>query len=131
MEPYSGFMSRDVIIFGGLTHDIGKIVVIQEEPKLRHNSSHSAVGANIVFHKLTSSGCFTEQQVEQLVNIILAHHREYQANELTVFLTYEAQLISYADSISASIRIVGKNLSETSNGMADLFGKTIYESYFD
>lgn len=94
-------LSRDFIIFGGLLHDIGKVQMDDDELKLPRYYSHVALGTNLVYKELKKEN-FTPDEVNQLANIIMAHHSKITKEPNAVpYKSLEAYIVHTCDSASA------------------------------
>ena len=94
-------LSRDFIIFGGLLHDIGKVQMDDDELKLPRYYSHVALGTNLVYKELKKEN-FTTDEVNQLANIIMAHHSKITKEPNSVpYKSLEAYIVHTCDSASA------------------------------
>lgn len=96
-------LNKDFLIFGGLLHDIGKVQIENEECTMPSYYSHVAIGANMVYKELKNES-FTDSEVEQLANIVLAHHSRIKREPNTpMYHSLEAYIIHICDSASAVI----------------------------
>ena len=96
-------LSKDFIIFGGLLHDIGKTLMEDDELKLPRYYSHVAIGANMIYKELKKEN-FTRDEIDQLANIIMAHHSKITKEPNSVpYKSLEAYIIHTCDSASAVI----------------------------
>lgn len=124
-------LSKDFLIFGGLLHDIGKVQMEDGECRLPGYYSHVAIGANIVYKELVKEN-FKSNEVEQLTNIILAHHSRIKKEpNAAMYHSLESYIVHTCDAASAVITAGLKSINDgaevftvySQNEMRPAFGR--------
>jgi len=119
-------VDRDLIIFGALVHDIGKVndfnnwIDKKEYEPINGNSmallGHSYEGANIVENYLKDYN-IDEQFKNQVIHMIGSHMNEYSEwGALVLPKMLEVIIISYADSMDAYLEPAHKIIKDAKKG---------------
>lgn len=99
-------LDRNLIIAGGLLHDVGKIDEYMVSKGIQMNPygiDHRYQGVSIVNEAVKSSGVTIDpEKLKNVLNIIMSHHGETYGDRNVKFLTPEAEIIHCADMMSAS-----------------------------
>ena len=117
-KELDSYVNTDLIIAGGLLHDIGKLQSYTwvgaeiQSTDTEQLVGHIAVGAMYV------ADWFMEPKstklINQLTHIILSHHGTYEFGSPVLPCTIEAQLIHQADQMDAKCQIMREMLDQTS-----------------
>lgn len=116
---YGGVVNREILLFGALFHDIGKVVEYEfsdtggirfsEESAL---DSHITAGVDILRESAYGCGCMHTDEYRHLKHIILSHHGKKEFGSPVLPATIEALLVSQADMTDALIYCFSDKLSE-------------------
>ncbi|MFQ6115215.1 MAG: 3'-5' exoribonuclease YhaM family protein [bacterium] len=115
-QLYPG-IDRDLLIAGGLLHDIGKIASYKYKPLIDYTDEgrlvgHIVIGAQLVSDKIKSINNFPKDLQTELIHLILSHQGKLEQASPVVPMTLEALILYYADELdstaNAFLRIIKK-----------------------
>lgn len=110
-------VNRDLLITGGLLHDIGKIASYHYETLINFSDEgrllgHIMIGSQIVHDKIKSIENFPKNLETELVHLILSHQGKLEQASPVVPMMLEAIILYYADELdstaNAFLRIIKK-----------------------
>lgn len=113
-------LNKDLVVAGGILHDIGKLREIEEVPT---GAEYTAAG-NLIGHILqgrdivreaASSRSINPEMLLRLEHIIVAHQRLPEWGSPKPPMTPEALLVHYADDIDAKYHMMAQILREDSS----------------
>jgi 3'-5' exoribonuclease len=101
-------LNRDMLIAGGILHDIGKITELSPGPLIEYTDTgrligHIVLGVEMLDAKIASLGDFPEQVAMELRHIILSHHGILEYGSPKRPKTVEALIIHYIDDMDAKV----------------------------
>jgi len=101
-------VNRDLIIAGGILHDIGKIYELSFAKMIDYTDrgrlvGHIVIGVEIVDQKIAALDNFPEQLALELRHILLSHHGVLEFGSPKRPKTLEAQLVNMIDDLDAKI----------------------------
>ncbi len=104
---YEG-IDRDLLITGGILHDIGKIDELTYSNIIEYSDEgrligHIVMGIEMVDKKVSSIENFPKQLAMKLRHIILSHHGEMEFGSPKRPKTLEALIIHYVDDLDAKV----------------------------
>ena len=111
-------INRDLLIAGGLLHDIGKISSYKYETFIDFTDTgrllgHIVIGTQLVYDKIKSMESFPRNLETELIHLILSHQGKLEQASPVVPMTLEALILYYADELdstaNAFLRIVKKD----------------------
>ncbi len=99
-------INRDLLIAGGLLHDIGKIESYSYKTLIDYTDrgrllGHIVIGAQIVSDKIKSIPDFPKNLENQLLHLILSHQGKLEQASPVVPMTLEGLLLYYADELDS------------------------------
>ena len=99
-------INLDLIIAGGLLHDIGKIKEISPDIGFEYTDvgrfvGHLVLGAMLVEKALAKIKDFPRQDAVELMHILLSHHGTVDKGSPVASSTKESLLVHYADEVNA------------------------------
>ncbi len=101
-------VNRDIIIAGGILHDIGKIYEYDNKTFKRTDEGrlmgHIAIGLTIIDRKSLKIKGLSEKLLNSLKHLVLSHHGELQWGSPVQPSTVEALLLHFADNIDSKIQ---------------------------
>lgn len=115
-------IDRDLIITGGLFHDIGKTISYTTESfefdysDEGYLEEHIAIGARIIEIEISKIKGFPEEKRKTLIHIVLSHHGELQFGSPVTPKTREAILIWLCDNLDSKLDSFETNASTASKG---------------
>lgn len=100
--------NRDLLIVGGILHDIGKICEFSYKKSIQYTmvgrlEGHITIGIEMIEEKLRKIKEFPEETKILLKHMILSHHRLLEYGSPKRPKTLEALVLSYSDIIDAEM----------------------------
>jgi len=101
-------INRDLLITGGLLHDMGKIEELIYDEQIEYSDhgrliGHIVLGVNLVQRFIDSIPAFPEDLKIKLIHMIVSHHGEYEWQSPKKPKFIEAMLLHYADMIDVQV----------------------------
>jgi len=101
-------LDRDLLIAGGILHDIGKIAELSSGPTFEYTDTgrligHIVLGVEMLNAKVATLDDFPEQLAMELRHIILSHHGTLEYGSPKRPKTLEALVIHYIDDLDAKV----------------------------
>ncbi len=132
-------INRDVVLVGGLLHDIGKIKEYRYETSIAVTDKgklfgHPVLGWDMVAERIALQEDFPGALAEHLRHIILTHHGELEWGAPVFPQTPEAIVVYYCDLLSGRIRqvvdLLGQDSEEDTWTKYDrLLSRAIFKGY--
>ena len=99
-------VDRDLLVAGGILHDIGKVMEYQVVPNIEFTPigrlvGHIPLGDNFVADKTKDINNFPDDLLMKLRHLILSHHGEYEMASARLPQTLEATILHQADNFDA------------------------------
>lgn len=126
------YLNRDLLIAGGILHDIGKIYEFSYDNLIEYSDEgrligHIVMGVEMVDKKIADIPEFPVQLALELRHIILSHHGEFEYGSPKRPKTIEALAVHYIDDLDAKLNAF-KSLTANSNNDSDW---TAYNRFFE
>jgi 3'-5' exoribonuclease len=104
---YTG-INRDLLIAGGILHDIGKIYEFSFERIVEYSDpgrlvGHIVMGVEMIDAKIAAISDFPEQTAMELRHLILSHHGVLEYGSPKRPKTLEALIVYYMDDLDAKV----------------------------
>jgi 3'-5' exoribonuclease len=121
---------QDVLIAGGILHDIGKLVELEQRGLVTDYSTpgiligHVAIGRDMIRDAARQLGNVCPERLLRLEHAVLAHHGNREFGAPVEPHTPEALLLHYADELDAKTNSVFEAIRETPD--TDLFTDRIH-----
>jgi 3'-5' exoribonuclease len=101
-------LNRDLLIAGGMLHDIGKIYEFSYDGLIAYSDEgrmigHLVMGVEMINKKLETIADFPPQLALELRHIILSHHGEFEYGSPKRPKTMEALVIHFMDDLDAKL----------------------------
>lgn len=101
-------LNRDLLMAGGLLHDIGKIYEFSYDSLITYSDEgrmigHLVMGVEMIDKKIESIENFPPQLALELRHIILSHHGEFEYGSPKRPKTMEALVIHFMDDLDAKL----------------------------
>jgi len=120
---YSG-IDRDLLITGGILHDIGKIYELSygriadysDEGRL---IGHVIIGVEMVNARISALEDFPPQLAMELRHILLSHHGDLEFGSPKRPKTVEALIVHYIDDMDAKVNAFQEFINASSNDESD------------
>ena len=134
---YAG-VNRDLLIAGGILHDIGKIYEFSYERIVEYSDpgrlvGHIVMGVEMVDAKIAAIPDFPEQTAMELRHLILSHHGVLEYGSPKRPKTLEALIVHYMDDLDAKVNAFQEYIREARDEESDwtpyhrLFDRYIYK----
>jgi 3'-5' exoribonuclease len=134
---YAG-INRDLLLAGGLLHDIGKIYEFSYERIVEYSDpgrliGHIVMGVEMVDRKIAAIPDFPEQTAMELRHLILSHHGVLEYGSPKRPKTLEALIVHYMDDMDAKVNAFQETIREARAEESDwtpyhrLFDRYIYK----
>ncbi len=126
-------LNRDLLIAGGLLHDIGKIAEFHIGPTIEYTDVGRLVGHIVITdrwlrEKMQQIPNFPAELDYKLSHLILSHHGQKEYGAPIVPMTAEACALHYADNLDAHVQYF---VQEIAKGGAAGNSWTEYQKLFD
>ena len=134
---YAG-INRDLLITGGILHDIGKIYEFSYERIVEYSDpgrlvGHIVIGVEMVDTKIAAIPDFPEQIAMELRHLILSHHGVLEYGSPKRPKTLEALIVHYMDDLDAKVNAFQEYIRDARDEESDwtpyhrLFERFIYK----
>jgi 3'-5' exoribonuclease len=134
---YTG-INRDLLIAGGILHDIGKIYEFSYERIVEYSNpgrliGHIVMGVEMVDAKIATIHDFPEQMAMELRHLILSHHGVLEYGSPKRPKTMEALIVHYMDDLDAKVNAFQEYIRDARDEESDwtpyhrLFDRYIYK----
>ena len=102
-------MSRDLLVTGGLLHDLGKLDELEGEMAAQYTDLGRFVGHTVITDRLVTARIaqiegFSDQLANLLTHMLLSHHGEKEWGAPVEPCTMEACALHYADNLDARVQ---------------------------
>jgi 3'-5' exoribonuclease len=124
-------VDRDMIIAGGILHDLGKINELTYEGAIGYSVEgnligHIAIGLGMLQEAARADAAFPDQLRLELEHIVLSHHGARDKGSPVVPMTLEAFVFAATDDLDAKMFQIRKHLAEDSgDGAFTQFSKRL------
>ncbi|OGP84920.1 MAG: hypothetical protein A2V87_02205 [Deltaproteobacteria bacterium RBG_16_58_17] len=130
--------NRDLLIAGGILHDIGKIYEFSYERIVEYSDpgrlvGHIVIGVEMVDAKIAAIPDFPEQIAMELRHLILSHHGVLEYGSPKRPKTLEALIVHYMDDLDAKVNAFQEYIRDARDEESDwtpyhrLFDRFIYK----
>jgi 3'-5' exoribonuclease len=122
---------RDMIIAGGILHDLGKIDELTYEGAIGYSVSgnlvgHIAIGLGLLQEAVRDDATFPDALRVELEHIVLSHHGARDKGSPVVPMTVEAFIFAATDDLDAKMFQIRKHLADDSgDGAFTQFSKRL------
>ncbi len=134
---YQG-VNRDLLITGGILHDIGKIYEFSYDRIVEYSDpgrlvGHIVMGVEMVDAKIATIPEFPEQTAMELRHLILSHHGVLEYGSPKRPKTLEALIVHYMDDLDAKVNAFQEYIRDARSEESDwtpyhrLFDRYIYK----
>jgi len=125
--------NRDLLITGGILHDIGKIREFSFQGNVDYSDEgrllgHIAIGVEILNEKLASVADFPPRLAMELRHIIISHHGELEFGSPRRPKTLEAMIVHQIDDLDAKANAIQEYIDHSDMSESDW---TPYHRLFD
>jgi 3'-5' exoribonuclease len=136
-KHYTG-VNRDLLITGGILHDIGKIREFTYERLIDYSDEgrligHIVISVEMVDGKIAEIADFPEQAAMELRHVILSHHGLLEYGSPKRPKTLEALMVHYVDDLDAKVNAFQEYIKGSTDEESDwtpfhrLFDRFIYK----
>lgn len=134
---YDG-VNRDLLITGGMLHDIGKIYELSSEGMIEYTDEgrligHIVLGLELVNRKISLIPDFPEQLAMELRHVLISHHGAVEYGSPKRPKTVEALMVYFVDDLDAKVNAFQESISGASDEESSwtpyhrLFDRYIYK----
>lgn len=114
-------VDRDMIIAGGILHDLGKIEELTYEGAVGYSVignlvGHIAIGLGMLQEAARDDAAFPDQLRLELEHIVLSHHGARDKGSPVVPMTVEAFIFAATDDLDAKMFQIRKHIADDSGG---------------
>ena len=118
------YLDRDMLLAGGLLHDIGKIYEFSYDQLIEYSDEgrligHIVMGVEMINKKIASIPDFPLQLALELRHVILSHHGEFEYGSPKRPKTMEALAVHYMDDLDAKLNAFQSFTADSNNGDSD------------
>jgi len=113
--------NRDLIITGGILHDIGKIYELSFKGSMNYTDEgrligHIVMAVELVDAKIPEIAGFPKQLALELRHILLSHHGTLEYGSPKRPKTIEALIVNFIDDLDAKMNAFGEFISNSGDG---------------
>jgi len=130
-------LDRDLLIAGGLLHDIGKIEELEVGATFEYTDAGRLVGHIVLTDRMVMEAIegiegFPEELANRLTHLLLSHHGQKEYGAPVLPMTAEACALHYADNLDAHVQYFSQVVQDgagSGNRWSDyqrLFDRYIY-----
>ncbi len=125
-DHYS-ILSKDMLIAGGILHDIGKIYEFSYNNIIDYTDEgrligHIVMGVEMINKKMAAIDDFPSHLALELRHIILSHHGEFEFGSPKRPKTLEALVVHYIDDLDAKFNAFHTFIADSANKDSDWTG---------
>jgi 3'-5' exoribonuclease len=133
MAEHYPFLNRDMLIAGGLLHDIGKIYEFSYDQLIEYSDEgrligHIVMGVEMINKKIAAIPAFPAQLALELRHLILSHHGEFEYGSPKRPKTMEALAVHYMDDLDAKLNAFQSFAADSNSTDSDW---TNYNRFFE
>lgn len=126
-------LNRDMLIAGGLLHDIGKIYEFSYDQLIEYSDEgrligHIVMGVEMIDKKIAALPDFPPQLALELRHIVLSHHGEFEFGSPKRPKTMEALVVHYMDDLDAKLNAFQSFIADAVNADSEW---TPYNRFFE
>lgn len=126
-------LDRDMLITGGILHDIGKIYEFSYSSLIDYSDEgrligHIVMGVEMINKKIANINNFPQQLALELRHIILSHHGEFEFGSPKRPKTLEALVVHYIDDLDAKFNAFQTFMDNSSDLDS---GWTVYNRFLE
>jgi len=126
-------LNKDMLIAGGLLHDIGKIYEFSYDQLIDYSDEgrligHIVMGVEMIDKKIATIPGFPANLALELRHIILSHHGEFEFGSPKRPKTMEALVVHYVDDLDAKLNAFETFIADAGNTDSDW---TNYNRFFE
>lgn len=134
LADHYAFLNRDLLIFGGIFHDIGKVWELSYKDSLAYTDKgrllgHMLLACELVDKKASRILGFSEELKDLCKHIILSHHGKYEYGSPKRPKFMEAMLVAMVDDLDSKMTTIHtfiqgeRNVGEKWSRYHDLFDR--------
>jgi len=131
-DHYSN-LDRDLLLAGGMLHDIGKIYEFNYESLIEYSDEgrligHIVMGVEMINKKIETIPDFPAPLALKMRHIILSHHGEFEFGSPKRPKTLEALVVHFIDDLDAKLNGFQSFINDSNNPDSDW---TVYNRFFE
>ena len=126
-------LDRDLLLAGGMLHDIGKIYEFNYESLIEYSDEgrligHIVMGVEMMNKKIEAIPDFPAPLALKMRHIILSHHGEFEFGSPKRPKTLEALVVHFIDDLDAKLNGFQSFITDSNNPDSDW---TVYNRFFE
>jgi 3'-5' exoribonuclease len=126
-------LDRDLLLAGGMLHDIGKIYEFNYESLIEYSDEgrligHIVMGVEMMNKKIDAIPDFPAPLALKMRHIILSHHGEFEFGSPKRPKTLEALVVHFIDDLDAKLNGFQSFIADSNNPDSDW---TVYNRFFE
>ena len=126
-------LDRDLLLAGGMLHDIGKIYEFNYESLIEYSDEgrligHIVMGVEMMNKKIDAIPDFPAPLALKMRHIILSHHGEFEFGSPKRPKTLEALVVHFMDDLDAKLNGFQSFINDSNNPDSDW---TVYNRFFE
>lgn len=136
LAKHYGFLNRDLLVFGAIYHDIGKIFELGFDNGIHYTDSgrlvgHMGLACEMIDQKAALDPEFPNELKDILKHIVLSHHGKLEYGSPKLPMLAEAVVVAMVDDLDSKMNTISQFLASESNQLPAGEKWTRYHSGFE
>jgi 3'-5' exoribonuclease len=135
LKGYYEGINHDLLLAGGVLHDIGKIHELSYERSFDYTDAgrligHIVIGVEMVDKEINKIEGFPTELAMLMKHLLLSHHGQYEWGSPTRPMTLEAQMLHHLDDLDAKVNGIKEFMAKVEQGTRWTDYHRMFERFF-
>jgi 3'-5' exoribonuclease len=135
IKGYYGGINHDLLLAGGVLHDIGKVYELSYERSFDYTDAgrlvgHIVMGVEMVDKEIARIEGFPAELAMLMKHLLLSHHGQYEWGSPTRPMTLEAQILHHLDDLDAKVNGIQEFMQKAQEGATWTDYHRMFERFF-